>query len=69
MSFTKSLRVTDRKGVVLASWKVGDVFVAPSGSRITINASGVATFNGKVLNLPLSVREALVARQRVVVEG
>ncbi len=69
MSLTKSLRVTDPRGIVIASWKVGDVFTAPRGSRITINASGVATFNGKVLNLPLNVRESLVARQRVVVEG
>jgi hypothetical protein len=69
MSFAKSLRVTDPRGVQIASWKVGDVFTAPRGSRIAINASGIATFNGKVLNLPSSVREALVARQRVVVEG
>jgi hypothetical protein len=69
MSSASSLYVTDRKGVVVGSWKRGEVFTVLSGDSIIINSSGIATYKGVVLNLPVNVRQKLVAARRVVVKG
>jgi len=69
MSSVSSLYVTDRKGVVVGSWKRGEVFAVRSGDSIAINPSGIATYRGVVLNLSAEVRQKLVAARRVVVKG
>jgi len=69
MSYAKSLRVLDRRGVVVGTWVRGEVFTVRAGESISINPSGVPTFRGKVLNLPSDVQRKLVVARRVSVEG
>lgn len=69
MTNFKSLRVTDRKGVVVGTWKRGEVFTLRVGDRITVNTNGTPFFNGKLLNLSTEVQTKLVNARRVVVEA
>ena len=66
MSNAKSFTVTDRKGVVVGTWTRGEVFNLRAGDTITFN-SGIPTFRGKVLNLPVEVQTKLVNAKRVKV--
>lgn len=63
-----TLRVVSRKPVIVAGWKPGQVFALRGGDRIAVNSTGIASYRGVLLNLPMSVREKLVVAQRVVVE-
>lgn len=69
MSNPKSLRILDRKGIVVGTWVRGEVFNLRAGDRITFNPSGVPMYRGKILNLSADVQNRLVVARRVSVEG
>lgn len=59
-----TLVVADRRGVVLSNFR-GNVTV-PCGGKILVNGTGQhLTEDGKVLNIPKSVKEALMTTQRI----
>ncbi len=63
-----TLIVSDRRGVVLSNFK-GNVTI-PCGGRIIINGTGQhLTEDGKVLNIPASVKEALLTTKRIYVKA
>ena len=65
MNNNSILSITDRKGVVVGTWKRGETFLLRCGDHIKLNNMGVASYNGKLLNLPMAVREALIKHGRI----
>lgn len=63
-----TLIVSDRRGIVLSNFR-GNVTI-PCGGRIMVNGTGQhLTEDGKVLNIPKSVKEALITTKRMYVNA
>jgi hypothetical protein len=67
MSLTSSLLVIDPAGIVVGTWKRGEVLSLKKGDRIDRNSMGVPKVNGKLLNLPTEVQNKLIVHGRVKV--
>lgn len=67
MSLTSSLLVMDPAGIVVGTWKRGEVLTLKKGDKIDRNSMGVPKVNGKLLNLPAAVQDTLVRKGRVMV--
>lgn len=62
-----TLVVADKRGVVLSNFR--ENVTIPCGGKILINGTGQhLTEGGAVLNIPKSVKEALLVTQRVYVK-